>query len=165
MTAGPQAPVSSIKSPLHMDYTYVAGTGRSVFLHGLAQGRLLARRCPSCAHVYLPPPEFCSRCLAGLGEPFELAGTGVVSTFCVVNFQFPGQVYEPPYIVAYIQVDGADTRLMHLLREAEPGDVHIGMRVQPVWRPDEELETSMSSIRYFRPVPRAGNGKAGQRSA
>ncbi len=144
-------PASSIKSPLHMDYTYVAGTGRSVFLRGLAQRRLLARRCPSCAQVYLPPPEFCSRCLTALGEPFELAGNGTVSTFCVVNFQFPGQVYEPPYIVAYIQVDGAGTRLMHLLGETGPASVHPGMRVEPVWRPDGELDTSMNSIRYFRP--------------
>lgn len=154
-------PAGSFTSPLQMDYTYVAGTGRSLFLRGLAQRRLLARRCPSCAQVYLPPPEFCSRCLTGLGEPFEVPGTGVVSTFCVVNFTFPGQVYEPPYVVAYIQADGTDTRLMHLLREAEPGDVSIGMRVEPVWRPDGELEASMSSIRYYRPVA----GEAGERSA
>jgi uncharacterized OB-fold protein len=159
VTAPP--PAGSIKSPLRMDYTYVAGTGRSVFLRGLAQRRLLARRCPGCAQVYLPPPEFCSRCLIELGEPFELGGAGVVSTFCVISFPFPGQVYEPPYIVAYIQVDGADTRLMHLLREAEPDDVRIGMPVEPVWRPDAELETSMSSIRYYRPV----RGGAGERDA
>lgn len=141
--------MTSIKSPFRMDYTYVAGAGRSVFLRGLAERRLLARRCPSCAQVYLPPPEFCSRCLVSLEEPFELAGKGVVSTFCVVNFPFPGQIYEPPYVVAHIQIDGAATRLMHLIREVEPGDVHIGMSVEPVW--GTEKEPSMASIRHFRP--------------
>ncbi len=156
MTGPAPAPVSSIKSPLQMDYTYVAGTGRSVFLHGLARRQLLARRCPSCRQVYLPPPEFCSRCLAELEDPIELGGTGVVRTFCVVSFPFPGQVYEPPYVVAYIQVHGAGTELMHLLREVDPAAVHIGMEVEPVWCPEGELQPSMSSIRYYRPVAAAG---------
>lgn len=149
------APVTSIKSPFRMEYTYVAGAGRSVFLRGLAQRSLLARRCPVCAHSYVPPPAFCSRCLVELEEPFEVAGTGTVSTFCVVSFPFPGQVFEPPYVIAQVQIDGAGTRLMHLLREVAPADVHIGMKVEPVWSPDDELDTSMSSIRYYRPAPHA----------
>ena len=145
-------PVTTMAGPLRMDYTYVAGAGRSVFLRGLAERRMLARRCPACAQVYLPAPEFCSGCLRPLGEPFELDGRGVVSTFCMVNFPFPGQVYQPPYVVAQIKMDGADTRLMHLVRDVEPELVHIGMRVEPVWVADDELDTSMTSIRYYRPV-------------
>jgi uncharacterized OB-fold protein len=135
-----------------MDYTYVAGVGRSTFLRGLARRRLLARRCPACAQVYLPPPEFCSRCLRPLEAPFELEGRGVVSTFCVVNFPFPGQTIEPPYVVAHIQVHGAGTRLMHLVREVPPDEVHIGMEVEPVWAADEDLNTSLTSIRHYRPA-------------
>jgi uncharacterized OB-fold protein len=142
-------PVTTMASPFRMDYTYVAGAGRSVFLRGLASRRMLARRCPGCAQVYLPPPQTCSRCLVALDEPFEVDGTGSVSTFCVINFPFPGQVYEPPYVVAHIQLHGTDTRLMHLVREVSPADVHIGMKVSPVW--DAELDTSMTSIRYYRP--------------
>jgi uncharacterized OB-fold protein len=145
-------PVTTMASPFRMDYTYVAGTGRTVFLRGLAERRMLARRCPGCAQVYLPSPAFCSRCLLPVGEPFELDGRGVVSTFCVVNFPFPGQVYEPPYVVAHIHVHGTGTRLMHLVREVAPERVRIGMRVEPVWVSDAELDTSMTSIRYYRPV-------------
>ncbi|NEW40039.1 Zn-ribbon domain-containing OB-fold protein [Nocardia cyriacigeorgica] len=145
-------PVTDFTNPFQMDYTYVAGVGRSVFLRGLAQRRLLARRCPSCAQVYLPPPEFCSRCLTELSEPLELPGDGTISTFCVVNFPFPGQVFQPPYVVAYIQVRGADTRLMHLIQEIEPSEVRIGMAVEPFWCADDELDTSMNSIRYYRPA-------------
>ncbi|MGW1738863.1 Zn-ribbon domain-containing OB-fold protein [Nocardia sp. NPDC001965] len=145
-------PVESFTSPHKVDYTFVAGTGRSAFLRGLQERRLLARRCPGCERVYLPAPEFCSRCLAELCEPFELDGTGVVKTFCVVNFPFPGQMIDPPYLVAYIQVDGADTTLMHLVGDVEPADVHIGLRVEPVWCAEEDLDTSMNSIRYYRPI-------------
>ncbi|GIE95624.1 Zn-ribbon domain-containing OB-fold protein [Paractinoplanes rishiriensis] len=145
-------PVTSMAGPLRMDYTYVAGTGRSAFLRGLAGRRLLARRCPGCSRVYAPAPEFCARCLEPVGPPFELPGDGVVSTFCVVNFPFPGQAHEPPYVVAHIRLTGADNRLMHLVREIAPDRVRIGLPVEPVWgAPD----TSTASIRYFRPVPGA----------
>lgn len=144
-------PVTTMASPFRMDYTYVAGQGRSLFLRGLAERRMLARRCPACAKVYLPPPEFCSRCLSPLEEPFELDGRGVIATFCVVSFPFPGQTIEPPYVVAQIQVHGAENRLMHLVREAEVEDVHIGMAVEPVWA-DDPLEPSLTSIRHYRPV-------------
>jgi uncharacterized OB-fold protein len=143
-------------SPLRMEYTYVAGAGRSVFLRGLARRRLLARRCPGCAQVYLPAPEFCSRCLRPVGAPFEVDGRGVVTTFCVVNFPFPGQVYEPPYVVAHIRAHGADTSLMHLVREIAPERVRIGLEVEPVWVPDGELAASLTSIRYYRPAGAAG---------
>ncbi|WP_280234294.1 Zn-ribbon domain-containing OB-fold protein [Nocardia cyriacigeorgica] len=158
MTTPLPEPVTEFTSPFGMDYTYVAGVGRSVFLRGLAERRLLARRCPSCAQVYLPPPEFCSRCLTELAEPFELPGDGTISTFCVVNFPFPGQVFQPPYVVAHIQVRGADTRLMHLIQEIEPSAVRIGMAVEPVWCADDDLDTSMNSIRYYRPVASAESG-------
>lgn len=145
-------PVTSMPSPLRMDYTYIAGTGRSTFLRGLARRRLLARQCPACRQVYLPPPEFCSRCLTRLDEPYELDGRGVVSTFCVVSFPFPGQTIEPPYVVAHIQVHGAATRLMHLVREIAPGEARIGMEVEPVWAPGDELDTSLTSILHYRPA-------------
>ncbi|MBB3039270.1 Zn-ribbon domain-containing OB-fold protein [Hoyosella altamirensis] len=152
MTASLPEPVSLMPSPFRMEYTYVAGEGRSLFLRGLASKRFLARQCPSCAQTYLPPPEFCSRCLTRLGAPYELDGRGEISTFCIISFPFPGQAYEPPYVVAHISVHGTGTRLMHLIREVSANDVQIGMEVEPVWVPDNELAPSLASIRYFRPV-------------
>ena len=145
-------PVETMASPLRMEYTYVAGAGRSVFLRGLQERRLLAARCPGCSRVYAPAPQSCSRCLRPVGPPFELTGHGRVATFCVVNFPFPGQVYQPPYVVAHIRLDGADTSLMHLVREVAPERVRIGLRVEPVWVCTHELDTSTTSIRYFRPI-------------
>ncbi|MQY31156.1 hypothetical protein NRB56_67640 [Nocardia sp. RB56] len=144
--------VRVMPTPLRMRYTFVAGAGRSGFLRGLAHRRLLARACPSCHQVYLPAPEFCARCLVELGATTELDGRGTVSTFCVVSFPFPGQEIEPPYVVAHIRPHGADTRLMHLIREVDIADVRIGMEVEPVWA-DGELEPSWTSIRHYRPVP------------
>ncbi|RBO82972.1 Zn-ribbon domain-containing OB-fold protein [Nocardia puris] len=154
MTSALPEPVRLMPTPLRMDYTFVAGAGRSTFLRGLAERKFLARGCPGCGKVYLPAPEFCARCLAELGEPIELDGRGTVSTFCVVSFPFPGQEIEPPYVVAHIHPDGADTRFMHLIREAEIDAVHIGMRVEPVWS-DAAPEPSWTSIRHYRPLEEA----------
>ncbi|KAA9156356.1 DNA-binding protein [Amycolatopsis acidicola] len=144
-------PVETIEAPLKMEYTYVAGVGRSVYLHGMARKAFLARRCPRCRMVYFPAPEQCARCLAPLDEPFELPGTGEIDTFCVVNFPFPGQLYKPPYVVAHINLHGTGTRLMHRIMEIDPADVALGQEVEPVWVADDALEPSLASVRYFRP--------------
>lgn len=157
MTASLPEPVSVMPSPFHMDYTYVAGEGRSLFLKGLASRQFLARQCPSCAQTYLPPPEFCSRCLCRLGTPFELDGRGTISTFCIVSFPFPGQAYDPPYVVAHINVRGTGTRLMHLIREVTADEVQIGTEVEPVWVSDDELAPSLASIQYYRPARLGGD--------
>jgi len=34
-------------------------------------------------------------------------------------------------------------------------DVHIGQRVQAVWKPAEEWDYSMDNIRYFKPLDEA----------
>ncbi|WP_244928025.1 Zn-ribbon domain-containing OB-fold protein [Nocardioides sp. W7] len=145
-------PVTVLGSQYKVDYTYVAGAGRSRFLGGLAEGRLLARRCPSCGQVYLPAPSFCSRCLTGLDEPFEVSGRGRIATYCVVNFPFPGQTETPPYVVAYIRLDGVDTRLMHRISGIEQDRVAIDLEVEPVWVEPDQLAATLDSIRYFRPV-------------
>lgn len=152
MTPELPEPVTTIDTPLAMHYTFVAGTGRSLFLSGLAQKKILARDCPSCSRTYVPPPTQCSSCLVDLGPPKELDGTGIIETFCVINFPFPGQTLTPPYAVAHIKLSGATTTLMHLIGDVEPAEVKIGMTVEPVWVDDGELGTSLASIRHFRPV-------------
>lgn len=156
--AGPNAAAATeeadedrLPSPVAMNYTYVPGGGLSGFLRGLAQRRILARRCPSCEQVYAPAPEFCARCLVALESEQELNGRGTVVTFCTINFPFPGQTVEPPYAVARIQLDGADTRILHLVRETDLADIEIGMEVEPVWSDAEPLEPSWMSITHFRP--------------
>jgi uncharacterized OB-fold protein len=41
---------------------------------------------------------------------------------------------------------------MHMLGEVDPQAVHIGMRVQAVWKPPEEREGAITDILYFKPL-------------
>jgi hypothetical protein len=53
-----------------------------------------------------------------------------------------------------IEIDGASPLhgIMHLLGEVDPQEVHIGMRVQAVWKSPEDREGAITDIKYFRPL-------------
>lgn len=144
--------VPGIKVPIRLDYTYAVGTAPARFLRGLAQGKILGQRCPSCAKVYVPPRGSCPTCGVPTREDVALADRGIVTTFCIVNIPFAGSAVKAPYVSASVLLDGADIPLFHLLQEVAADDVRMGMRVEAVWVPDAELAPNMNSIRYFRPT-------------
>jgi uncharacterized OB-fold protein len=144
-------PVLSVRTPIELHYRYTPGRAASRFLRGLEQGRILGQRCPVCRKVYTPPRGACAADGVPTEEEVELSGHGTVTTFCVVNVPFYGQKIKIPYVSATILLDGADMGLMHLIQECEAEDVHMGMRVEPVWVPTEERQPTLESIRYFRP--------------
>lgn len=82
----------------------------------------------------------------------ELPGTGIVTTFCIVNVPFLGQRLKPPYVAAYILLDGADIAFLHLMLGCEASEVRMGMRVRAMWKPREEWSTSLENIDHFEPT-------------
>jgi uncharacterized protein len=143
--------VRSIRTPARLDYMFTAGRATTRFLTGLAQRQLLGQRCPKCEKVYVPPRGACPTDGVPTEDEVELAHTGTVTSFCVVNVQFYGQAMDLPYVSALILLDGADLPIMHLIQEVPYDEVHMGMRVEAVWVPDDELGPTLESIRYFRP--------------
>ena len=143
---------SVISTPIRLDYTFTAGRAQSRFLRGLAQGRLVGQRCPSCRKVYIPPRGSCPTCAVPTQEEVQVADRGTVTTFCIVNIPFPGQAIKPPFVAASVVLDGADIAIFHLLQEIDAADARMGMRVEAVWVPRDELRPSMESVRYFRPT-------------
>ena len=63
-----------------------------------------------------------------------------------------GQRITPPYVAAYILLDGADIAFLHLVLGCEAADVRMGMRVEAVWRPREEWGPTLQNIDHFRPT-------------
>jgi uncharacterized OB-fold protein len=135
---------------LHLDYTASPGTAQARFLKGLEQGRILGERCPKCEKVYSPPRGSCPTDGVATAEQVELAGTGTVTTFCVVNIPFAGQAVECPYVSASVLLDGADIPLFGLIQEIPWEEVRMGLRVEAVWA--DELKPTLESIRYYRPT-------------
>ena len=145
-------PVRSTKTPLHLDYEYTAGLATSKFLRALKEKRLVGQRCPKCGKVYLPPRGACPTDGVPTTDEVELPHTGTVTTFCVVNVPFHGQQMEIPYVSANVLVDGADLPLFGLIQEMPAHDVRMGLRVEAVWKDDDELETSLENIKWWRPT-------------
>jgi len=145
-------PVRSISTPARLDYRFTAGEATSRFLEGMARKKILGERCDECHKVYVPPRGACPTDGVPTHEQVELAHTGIVTTFCVVNVQFYGQAMEVPYVSATILLDGADIGLFALVQEIPYGEVRMGMRVEAVWVDDDHLAPTMESIRWFRPT-------------
>ena len=145
-------PVRSIRAPVRLEYRFPAGAAQSRFLRHLAEGKILAQRCPQCGKVYVSPRGACAADGVPTKEEVQIADRGTVTTFCVVNVKFAQQMLEVPYVSATILLDGADIGLMHLIQEADADQVHMGMRVEAVWAPPEERGPTLESIRYFRPT-------------
>jgi uncharacterized OB-fold protein len=144
-------PVRSIRAPARLDYRYTAGAASSRFLHEVAQKRLVGQRCPVCNKVYVPPRGCCPTDGVPTTEDVELGHSGTITSYCVVNVPFMGTLMEIPYVSALILLDGSDLPIMHLIQEIPYDQVHMGMRVEAVWVPDDEIGPTLESIKYFRP--------------
>jgi hypothetical protein len=144
--------VKSITTPVVLDYDYVTGRAQSRFLRGIAEGRILGQRCIECGRVYVPSRGACPRCAVRTEEEVQVSDKGTVTTFCIVRVPSENLSFNPPYACVAVLLDGANIPFNHVLQECALEDVRMGMRVQAVWVPKEELGPSMSSIRYFKPI-------------
>jgi uncharacterized OB-fold protein len=145
-------PVTGIVVPVSLDYTYAASPEESAFYRGLAEGRIVGQRCPSCGKVYVPPRSACPSDGTPTTDEVELSDTGTVTTFCIVNVPFLGQRITPPYVSAYVLLDGADIAFLHLILDIPADEVRMGMRVKAVWKPREEWGTTIENISHFAPT-------------
>ena len=145
-------PITMLTTPVELKYTHSASPEESRYLRGLAEGRLLGQRCPACRKVYVPPRGACPTDGVPTEEEVELPDRGIVTTFCIVNVPFLGQRIKPPYVAAYILLDGADIAFLHLVLGCAADEVRMGMRVEAAWKPREEWGTTLENIDHFRPT-------------
>lgn len=145
-------PAGPLITPVNLDYTYAASPEESAFFRGLSEGRILGQRCPACGKVYVPPRGACPVDGVPTTDEVELPGTGTVTTFCIVNVPFMGQKITPPYVSAYVLLDGADIAFLHLILDVPADEVRMGMRVKAVWRPRDEWGTTVENISHFAPT-------------
>lgn len=146
------APVTRIKTPVRLRYSISAGREQSTFLNALTERRLLGVRFENSGRVYVPARAMCPTTGEPATQHVELAQTGTVTTFCVVNIPFEGQRLKPPYVCAAILLDGADLPLFHIVAGVAPDEVRMGMRVRAVWVDDGELGPTLESVKYFEPT-------------
>ena len=153
--AADPGPVTTLATPIRLDFEFTPGVAQSRFLRGLEQGKFMGQRCHKCGKVYVPSRGSCPTDGVPTTEDVELSNSGTVTTYCVVNVPFAGQSIEIPYICALVLLDGANISFMGLIQEIPADQIRMGMRVEAVWVDDKDLGPTMASVKYFRP-----NGEA-----
>lgn len=147
----PEDAVTMLTTPVDMHYKHTASPQESAYLRGLAEGKLIGGRSEAGGRVYFPPRGANPTDGTPTDDLVELPDKGTVTTFCIVNVPFLGQRIKPPYVAAYVLLDGADIPFLHLVLGCEASEVRMGMRVEAVWKPREEWGHALANIDHFRP--------------
>ena len=151
-TTDDRDPVTVQVTPSSIEIQHTASLPESAFLRGLEEGKLLGARTGKDGKVYFPPKEADPATGLELDNFLELPDKGTVTTFAIINIPFAGQRIKPPYVAAYVLLDGADIAFLHLIQEIDATEVRMGMRVQAVWKPPEEWGPGIDNIEYFKPT-------------
>jgi uncharacterized protein len=151
-TTDDRDPVTVQVTPSSIEIQHTASLPESAFLRGLEEGKLLGARTGKDGKVYFPPKEADPATGLELDNFVELPDKGTVTTFAIINIPFAGQRIKPPYVAAYVLLDGADIAFLHLIQEIDATEVRMGMRVQAVWKPREEWGLGIDNIEYFKPT-------------
>ncbi|HZJ27320.1 MAG TPA: OB-fold domain-containing protein [Acidimicrobiia bacterium] len=153
-TTEEREPVTGIVSPVRLEYEINAGVAQTKYLRGLAEGKVIGQRAKDSDQVYVPPRGTDPTTGVLTEIDVEVADSGTVTTFCVVNVPGLSELApEIPYVCAQILLDGGNTPWFGLVQGIEADDVHMGMRVKAVWA--DELEASAASIKWFEPTGEA----------
>jgi uncharacterized OB-fold protein len=139
---------------LDAQFAWDTGIAIGAYLRGFKQGKILGAVCHSCNKIIVPPRIVCEWCFRPISEFVPLQDTGFVNTFSLCYVTWDVQRIASPEIPAVIQIDGASKHhgILHKLGDVSPDQVHIGMKVQAVWKPPQERTGSITDIKYFRPI-------------
>jgi hypothetical protein len=139
-----------------LDGQFAWDTGIAIagYLRALKEGYLLGAYCATCRKTVIPPRLVCEWCFRPMQKYVPLQDTGSVNTFSLCYVTWDVQRISQPEIPAVIEIDGASPLhgILHKLGEVDPNKVHVGMRVQAVWRPAPERTGAITDIQYFKPL-------------
>ncbi|HXQ59378.1 MAG TPA: OB-fold domain-containing protein [Acidimicrobiales bacterium] len=139
-----------LRSPHVIEYTYTRSTGPVIgaFLTGLRDGTILGATSPS-GRVVVPPTEYDPITSEEVGELVEVGPAGVVTTWAWASVPQKDQPLDRPFAWALVQLDGADTAMLHVVDAPGPDAMRSGMRVTARWRPAAERIGHMLDIECF----------------
>ena len=139
----------TIEGKMALPYQYFAGATSSKFIVALRdEKKILAVEGKKSGFTYVPPRQVCDRTFENLEDNWvEVKDTGVVTNFTVIRYEEPYQPMKPPFVIALIKLDGADTPIAHLIACDDVDDVAIGMRVKAVFA--EEAVNTILEIQHF----------------
>jgi hypothetical protein len=135
----------------HLEYAYRRSVGPVLgrFFAELRERRLVGVRTRS-GRVLVPPAEYDPSTGDATTEDFVAVGpSGVVKSWTWVATPRAKQPLKHPFAYALIQLDGADTPLLHAVDAQSESRMRTGLRVRPRWR--AETKGEMGDLACFEP--------------
>ena len=133
---------------LELPYRRSLGPVVGAFLTGLRDATVLGSRTAS-GRVLVPPLEYDPDTGDAVDELVPVGQAGVVRTWAWVPEPMRKHPLDRPFAWALVQLDGADTSLLHALDVPSADAVHTGMRVQIRW--NDERVGHLHDISCFEP--------------
>jgi uncharacterized OB-fold protein len=123
-----------LEAPLVIEYPFQRTTGPVIgaFLTGLRDQRVLGIRGAD-GRVVCPPVEYDPTTGAPLTEMVEVGSQGTVTSWSMVSIDRDDQALAAPHALALVQLDGADTSMLHVVDVTTSAEIEIGTRVQIRW--------------------------------
>jgi len=140
-----------VEGKLALPYQYFAGLTGSRFITTIRdQKKIMGLKCESCGKVFVPPRSTCERCFVDISDNWvDVKNTGTVTGFTVIRYKEPHQPFDPPYIQAMVQLDGADTPIVHIVKGIPVSQMEKGLRVKAVFA--KKTTSTIMDIDHFRP--------------
>ena len=130
----------TIRAHWDLTYDHAIGPTASRFFDEIKEHqRILGKRCSDCGRVLVPPRSFCDRCYVETKDWVEVKKEVMIEAFTIIYQQFKG-LPEPPYALAYVLLEGADTAIAGFIRGIDLSDpkkatsrLYIGARVRVIF--------------------------------
>jgi uncharacterized OB-fold protein len=141
-----------LRAPHVIEYTYTRSVGPVIgaFLTGLRDGKILGATTPN-GRVVVPPTEYDPITSEEVGDLVEVGQSGVVTTWAWASAPLKDQPLDRPFAWALVQLDGADTGMLHVVDAPGPDEMRSGMRVTARWRPPADRVGHLRDIECFVP--------------
>jgi len=144
------APVTSGESTYTLELPYRRSVGPVVgaFLTGLRDRHVVGSR-TAAGRVIVPPLEYDPDTGDAVDDLVEVGSSGTVTSWAWIDEPMRKHPLDRPFAWVLVQLDGADTSLVHALDVADAEAVSTGMRVQIRWA--DERRGHITDIACFEP--------------
>lgn len=142
---------------IQLPYRWSIGEAGLKFFQGMKNKKIMGTKCPKCGKVFVPGRKFCGTCFVDIPDWVEVGDKGIIEAWTLVTYPFVEQPAEPPYIIARIKLDGADSAFYHYIGGIDLSDVDkvknqvkVGAKVEAVWK--DKTVGEIMDIKYFKLV-------------
>lgn len=101
------------------------------FYANLHEGKLTTTRCKDCGGLFWPPRVACPSCNSDQFQWVDLPSEGELYAYTAMFLGAPlGMEKDVPFVMAMVQLDGTEFRVLSRIGNVKYDDCSIGMRVK-----------------------------------